>query len=224
MSSERLFTAPFVLCGLANLLQGTAFNLYLHFPGFLKGLGAGEVTIGWIAGLTAVAAIVVRPAVGRSLDTRGRRRIILLGNGLNVGVLGLYLTVTSIGPWILMIRVVHGVAEALLFTALFTYAADHVPEKRMTQGLAVFGISGMLPISLGGLIGDLLLARAGYDLLFIASLGLAVLALLASLPLRDEPRARETPEAVLLGLLVGFVALSMFLPLFDVMGGQPGGG
>jgi MFS family permease len=191
---QRLFSRPFVLCAIANLLQGIAFNLFLHFPGFLKDLGAAEVEIGLISALTAVASILVRPSVGRFMDTRGRRGIILMGNALNVTVIGLYLTVTSIGPWVYAIRVFHGLAEAMLFTSLFTYAADHVPEDRITQGLALFGISGMLPISLGGLIGDFVLARASYDALFLCSGGFGVAALLLALPLYDAPRVVAPEE------------------------------
>jgi MFS family permease len=194
MSEERLFTRPFVLCSVANLAQGLAFNLFLHFPGFLKQLGAGEVQIGFIFGLTAVASILARPPIGRSMDSRGRRPVILLGNALNVIVCCLYLTVGAVGPWVYAIRIAHGLAEAMLFTALFTYAADFVPAARRTQGLALFGVSGMLPISFGGVLGDVILARAAYDALFWTASGFAVLALALSLPLREAPRGASRDE------------------------------
>ena len=60
-------------------------------------------------------------------------------------------------------RVLHGVAEALLFSALFAYAADRVPAARRTEGLALFGVSGMLPISIGGWLGDWLLPLHGFS-------------------------------------------------------------
>jgi MFS family permease len=194
MSGQRLFSAAFVLVFLSNLFQGIAFNLFLHLPGFLKELGADEAEIGWIFGLTAVVSIAVRPQVGRIMDTRGRRVVILAGNLLNVMVIGLYLGLHQIGPAVYGVRILHGLAEALLFTSLFTYAADQVPPARLTQGLAVFGVSGMLPISLGGVLGDAILARAGYDQLFLASLGFSVLALLLALPLRDQPRTASAEE------------------------------
>ena len=188
----RLFTAPFVLCWVANLAQGIAFSLFIHFPGFLKGMGATETVIGAMTGVTALVAIAARPRVGTLMDTRGRRGVILFGNALNVVVLFLYGTVSEIGPWIVVVRVFHGLSEALLFTALFTFAADHVPERRLTEGLALFGVSGMLPISMGGVLGDWILVHWDYSLLFRVSFGFAVAALLLSLPLRDVPnRATE---------------------------------
>ena len=174
MADERLLNRPLVLCSIASLAHGISFNLFLHLPGFLNELGASDVQIGFIFGITGASAILARPPIGRAMDTRGRRGVILVGNALNIVVCALFLTVDSIGPWIYAIRVLHGIAEAMLFTALFTYAADWVPASRRTQGLALFGVSGMLSMSLGGLIGDLLLARFDYEAVFVAALVCAV--------------------------------------------------
>ena len=168
------------------MAQGMAFTMFLHFPGFLKGLGAGEVEIGLIVGLTAVASIAVRPSVGRAMDQRGRRPVILFGNIVNVAVLALYLTVGELGAWLYAVRITHGFAEALLFTALFTYGADQVPATRRTEGIALFGISGILPIALGGVLGDIILARWDFDVFFLVVLGFGILALLLSLPLPES--------------------------------------
>lgn len=184
--NDRLLTRPFVLAWLANLAQGMAFTMFLHFPGFLQGLGADKVEIGLIVGLTAFASIAVRPSVGRAMDQRGRRPVILFGNIVNVAVLALYLTVGQLDVWLYAVRITHGFAEALLFTALFTYGADQVPASRRTEGIALFGISGMLPIALGGVLGDLVLARWDFDAFFTVVLGFGILSLLLSLPLPES--------------------------------------
>lgn len=189
MRRDPLLTPAFLLCALANFLQSLSFNLYLHLPGFLHQLGAGEVQIGLLTGATAAAAIAVRPPLGRAIDRGGRRPLVLAALAVNFVVCLLYLTVDSLGPWIYAVRVAHGFAEATLFTALFVMAADLVPASRRTEGLALYSASGMLPISLGGLLGDAILARASYDALFVASALAVVAALLCSLPLRDVPRA-----------------------------------
>ncbi len=199
-----MLTAPFVLVSVANFAQAVAFSLFLHFPGYLDGLGASEVQIGFIFGLASVAAIGVRPPIGRAMDLRGRRGVILLGGVLNVLVCGLYLGISEIGPALYLNRVAHGLAEAMLFTAMFTYAADCVPARRRTEGLALFGVSGMLPISLGGVLGDWILTRADYSVLFVSAAGLALFSLVLSLPLRDRPRPApqgdEAPRGFLAAL------------------------
>lgn len=184
--SRALFTPRFVLAWFVSMFGGLAFFLFVHFPGYLEDLGAGEFEIGLIVGITAFAAIVVRPQIGKEMDRRGRRPVILAGGTLNVVVLFLYLSVTSLGPWIYFVRVLHGLAEAMLFASVFTYAADIVPPENRTQGLALFGISGMLPIALGGLVGDFVLERWDFQALFITSAALAVIALALSLPLAES--------------------------------------
>ena len=188
MPDDRLLTRPVLLCAAANFLQALCFNLYLHLPGFLHGLGADEVTIGLLSGLTAVAAIAARPPVGRAMDARGRRGVILVGGVLNTVVCALYVGVHSIGPALVFVRIFHGLAEAMLFSALFVLAADYIPASRRTEGIALYGVSGILPISLGGLLGDAILARGSYPVLFATSAAFAALSLLVSLPLRDRPR------------------------------------
>jgi MFS family permease len=192
---ERLLTAPFLLSAAANFLQSLAFNLYLHLPGYLKELGAGEVQIGLLFSVTAATAIAARPTVGRVMDAEGRRVVIFAGGILNVVVCALYLTIHSLGPWLYVVRIGHGIAEAMLFAALFTQAADIVPPSRRTEGIALFGVSGLLPVSLGGLLGDLILSRAGYARLFQVSIAFAAAALVLSLPLRDHRPARDTAAA-----------------------------
>jgi MFS family permease len=192
---EPLLTRAFLLCALANFAQSLSFNLYLHLPGFLHQLGAGEVLIGVLSGTTAAAAIAVRPPLGRAIDRGGRRRLVLAAEALNVVVCLLYLSVSSLGPWVFVVRVVHGFAEATLFTVLFVMAADLVPASRRTEGLALYSASGMLPISLGGLLGDAILAHGPYAALFVASALAAAASLLLSLPLRDAPRPPASATA-----------------------------
>jgi len=192
---DKLLSRPFVLASLATFTHGMAFALFIHFPGFLEDLGATEIVIGLIVGFAAVASIIVRPLVGRLMDQRGRRPLILFGNSLNVVALLLYLTVEQIDGWVYAIRIVHGLSEAILFTVLFTFAADWVPENKRTQGLALFGVSGMLPIALAGVLGDVVLNRWDFDVFFLVATGFALSSLLLSIPLRDAPHLAEQPPA-----------------------------
>ncbi|MEI8257100.1 MAG: MFS transporter [Deltaproteobacteria bacterium] len=189
MPRDRLLSRPFVFVFLAHLLHNVAFNLFLHLPGLLRRLGADETRIGWVFATTALTAIAARPPMGSAMDRRGRRRVILAGGVLHVLACGLYLTVSDVGPWVYVVRMVHGVAEASLFAALFALAADIVPASRRIEGIALFGVSGMLPVSIGGVVGDYVLEHGGFPRLFVIATACAVGGLLLSLPLRDVPRA-----------------------------------
>ncbi len=185
MTEPRLLTRPLVLSFLANLAQGLSFFLFVHFPRFLEDLGASSFEIGILFAVTAVASVAVRPAIGRALDHRGRRTVILGGAALNTAVVLLYFPVTALGPYIYAVRILHGFAIATLFTGLFTYAADVIPAQRRVEGIALFGVSGLLPIALGGLIGDLVLQSGDFDHLFLTSLVFGVIALALAFPLSE---------------------------------------
>lgn len=190
---EKLLSRQFVLASLATMAHGMAFALFIHFPGFLEELGASEVVIGLIVGFAAVASIAVRPWVGQAMDRRGRRPLILAGNLLNIFGLLLYLLVSQIDGWVYAIRIIHGLSEAVLFTVLFTFAADWVPAQKRTQGLALFGVAGILPIALAGLLGDFILNRWDFDTFFLTAAGFAIASLLFSLFLHDAPHTAEQP-------------------------------
>jgi predicted MFS family arabinose efflux permease len=121
----------------------------------------------------------------------------LWGGALHALATSLYLAVDQLGPLLYGVRVLHGFAEALLFSALFAYAADRVPAGRRTEGLALFGVSGMLPISIGGWIGDGLLPAHGFGALFALATLLALLSFVLSFLMPEARRAAASPGAAI---------------------------
>jgi MFS family permease len=193
---SSLATRPFVLGFIANFAHSLAFHSYVHFAGRLEQLGADELTTGIVLATMAVSAIASRPWVGRVMDAHGRRIVVLVGSVLNVIASACYLTVDAITPWLYAIRLLHGVAEAMLFSVLFTIAADVVPRAQRTRGIALFGISGMIPLSVAGWLGDELLRVADYDALFLFATAAAIVGLAAGLFLPDSrPPADELDVA-----------------------------
>jgi MFS family permease len=188
-----LWTAPFLLAFLAGFLNSLGLHLYVHLPGHLSLLGADEFRIGVIMATMAAAGLAARPFVGRTIDTRGRRAVVVGGALLNVVATALYLVYDSVGPLIYFIRVLHGLAEGALFSVMFTMAADLVPTERRTEGMAVFGVSGVAPLGLGPFIGDLVLRDGDYTRLYVTGLVLALASLAFVLPLPEtRPRASAT--------------------------------
>lgn len=188
-----LLTPTFALLATSHFLHALAFHLFLHLPGFFSGLGAGELLIGVVYGVASAVAIVARPAIGRVMDLRGRLPIVWLGGVLGIAASAAYLLVDRVGPLVFVVRAVHGLSEAMLFASLFAFAADIVPAARRIEGIGLFGVSGMLPMALGGALGDVLLARFGYRGLFVFAAGASLIATLLSIPLVEPPRASGAP-------------------------------
>lgn len=153
---------PFLLNYLAGFVAAIAFHGYVHLPGLLRQLGADEATIGFIVGFYPITATLLRPWVGDALDAHGRRVVMLVGTIVTALATLSYLTVTTLGPWLLVIRLLHGAAGAIVFPALFTIAADLSPDARRAQGIAIFGTAGLIAYGVGGILGDELIHLGGY--------------------------------------------------------------
>ena len=82
--------------------------------------------------------------------------------------------------------VVHG--------TVYAYAADLIPVERRTEGLAIFGISGLVAIGLGAQMGEVILAYTTHRGLFLCALVLAALGLMLCVPLRDTPPIDSEPR------------------------------
>jgi predicted MFS family arabinose efflux permease len=96
--------------------------------------------------------------------------VLLVGGATHVLATMLYmgLDVLADPSWLAIVgvRVVHGVAQAAMFSVLFTYAADIVPAERRAEGIALYGISGMIPMAVGVLIGDWVIVDGDYTHVF----------------------------------------------------------
>lgn len=195
MSREALYSARFLHCTAANFAQMVSFSMFLHLPGFLQAMGARAWLIGVLISLTALSAVGFGPLIGRVMDRRGRRPVLIWGNCLNCCAVALYLGVGAIHLWLWGLQLLHGLAEAMLYAAFFTSAADILPTSRRTQGLALFGASSMLAIAAGGYLGDLAIVVGGYQAVFAAALLAALAALALSWTLAESrPAADAAPQ------------------------------
>ncbi|MDP9495856.1 MAG: MFS transporter [Actinomycetota bacterium] len=158
----------------AALLQEVSFVLLVHVPGYFEGLGATESRIGILYAAAAVLGLMARPALGRVLDLTHRRTVLLVTGLFNAAVI-LALATTSVWGLLLWgLFLAQRVLQIALFTTMLTYAADSLPIEHRTQGLALFGLSGLLPIAVGGVAGDVVIDAFGFGALFVVSAAASV--------------------------------------------------
>jgi len=174
---EALFTRRFWLaCGM-HFSGAMALSLYILFPLFIRSLGGSEFSIGLYAGVTGAAAVAARVPLGFLLDNYGRRRVLALAGLLHVAAWVAFLTVVTLGAHLGLLVVAYGVASGSLFASYFTYASDIVPVSRRSEGIAMFGIWGMLPNGLGPWLGEILIGREGFPIYFATAAGFALVSL-----------------------------------------------
>ena len=195
---------------------------YVHGP-----LDGGNIAVGIVVGCYAVTGLMLRPLAGRFADRRGRKPAVLFGSIL-VALAGfLYLLPLGIAG-LVGARLVLGAGEGTVFTAGSAWIVDLAPEDRRGRVIGLYGLAVWSGLSVGPLIGELLLHASGYTAVWLfagaAPLVGAAIALRIPDPYRPHPSletehqpliAREAvrPGAALALGSIGYACVAAFVVL-----------
>jgi predicted MFS family arabinose efflux permease len=151
----RLFNKHFGLLVLCHFLQALGWSSMLLLPKYFQQLGENSESIGILMASASLGGLLVRPLIGWALDCYGKRLVLTLGSVcLAAGMWTLSVHAPTYGP-LLAGRILVGIGAGTLFTGYFAFVAVHIPSARRTEGLALFGISGILPMALNALTGEI---------------------------------------------------------------------
>ncbi|MCX9012124.1 MAG: MFS transporter [Candidatus Methanoperedens sp.] len=225
--NEKLFTKNFVLTSLSTFTIFTSFYfLLVTLPIYVLQLGGSESEVGLIIGVFTISAVLLRPLMGREVDRRGRKNILVAGTLVFLMSMLLYNYTTSVFS-LLLLRVFHGIGWGAATTAASTLIADIAPPGRRGEAMGVFGISSNVAMAIGPTLSFLLLYASGipdFPRLFTIGAAIALVSLLLVLPISEAVVARPktslfSREALLPSVLMFTVSLTYgsivsFLSLF----------
>ena len=193
-----LYTPAFAALFTANLALVASFSAFFLFPLFITTHGGGQRDIGIIMGIFALTSALCRPWIAEMIDRLGRKRSYTLGCLIMTLLPLLHLGLS--GPLeryylpLLLLRMIHGVGLAICFTAVFTFIVDLIPVNRLNEGIGMFGTSGLIGLAVGPALAEPILKTLGFPAFFLTAAGLAGMALLMQLPVRD-PHVRQPHSA-----------------------------
>lgn len=179
----------FAMCLSLVLVVATVAAINLALPDLAVDLGANTTQLTWIAdGYTVALAALVLPfgAIG---DRIGRRRVLLVGTlifGLAALAASFATTTTALIAW----RVVMGVGAAMIMPGTLATITGAFPPERRTRGIAIWSGFAAAGAILGLLAAGTLLEFWGWQAIFTASAGAAVIAGLTAALL--APETKET--------------------------------
>ncbi len=189
-----LLTKSFLLLVLGHFLQGLGWSSMLLLPLYLDRLQASRTEVGAIMAMASVGGLLSRPLVAWALDRVGRRPTLLVGTALmSVGMLLLAL-ITQVGPLVYGVRVLFGLGQGAVFTGYFTVAADVVPAERRAEGLALFGLSGLVPLAINAVIAFLPLGPGDLRWVYPAAATLVAASLFVVARLPEPAQATTLAE------------------------------
>lgn len=180
--NRSLLTAmlPALLCmAMVFLITGASLAtlpLYIHTK-----LGYGTNVVGFVAGAQFIVAVVSRIWAGRMADCRGPKAAMLAGLAMTLaaGVFYFASSLMMIRPAaalasLLVARVLLGSAESFIITAGQSWGLALAGRDRAAEVIGWAGIALFVSLSLGGPLGSVLYAWAGWQ-------GVAVFTLLIPL-------------------------------------------
>ncbi len=179
---DKLYTKDFLLHCFSYLIMAVSFYFLLPtLPTFVTDvLNEDKGKVGYIIGIYALSALLVRPFSGYVFDKYGRRKLFLISMACYALVMAAYGLVASF-MFLLFLRLVNGGFWGMVTTGGGTITSDIVPESRRGEGIGIFGLSMTLSMAIGPLIGLQILELTGsYTVLFVTSGVLCTLAVILS--------------------------------------------
>jgi MFS family permease len=163
-------------------------------PAYLDKIGINQQQIGLIIGSFAIGLLATRSVIGRLVDQRGRKFVLIIGTlVLAIAPLG-YLTATAV-PLLMAIRVFHGVSIAAFTTAHSTLVVDLAPPKQRGEIIGLMSLANPLGIAIGPAIGGYLQVSGRYSEIFWISIMFGTISAIFACQLREARIQIEPPAS-----------------------------
>jgi MFS family permease len=223
--NEKLFTKNFILTSLSTFTLFTSFYfLLITLPFYIQKLGGSESEIGYIIGVFTISAVFLRPFIGREVDKRGRKKLLVAGMVVFLLSMMLYNYTTDVTS-LLLLRIFHGIGWGAATTAASTLIADIAPSSRRGEAMGIFGMASNVAMAIGPVLSIILLKAYDFQVLFIVCSAIALLSLLLVLPISEEIVIRPKtplfskealfPSALMFTISLTYGSIVSFLPLFQ---------
>jgi len=162
-------------------------------PVYARTLGADGLMLGVIFSVFSLCRTLFTPVSGVFSDRWGRKYFMLAGLALYCLVSLAYIRAHTI-PLLILVRMLHGLAAALVIPVANAYVGDLAPRNREGTYTGLFLVSFLMGFALGPALGGILHDRFGIQWCFLTLGILAFLALLLTLvwiPNLPQPAMQE---------------------------------
>ena len=205
------------LVGVALFCSAAALDLTIvnvAVPTIQGDLGGSLADLQWVIGIFALAYAVVLVPSGRLADVLGPRRVWLLG--VNVYLVGVVISAVAPSTTVLIAaRGLAGIGAGIASPAAYALIAKAFDRKHRGRALGRISAIIMFAAALGPFLGGVIIATVDWRGIFILSVPLAAVALLAIVGLPREARRRRADvrlapvSTLLLAISVASLAFAM---------------
>ena len=183
----------------------------LTYPALVDAFNSESSDVIWVSICYWVTAVGLMHTLGWMGDVAGRKLIYILG----LIVLTIGIIFSSISPnllWIIISRVGQGIGAAMILSNLNAYITDIFPANERGKALGISGSIVGFGLTLGPILGGILLEIAGWRALFYSRIPLGIIAAVLSYLILPKDRVKSLSHFIdIKGVIVLFVCFSSIL-------------
>lgn len=141
---QSILTKRFICLNIIYFLIFSNLAIFFNYYNYLETLPIDSKWFGFLIGLDALIALILRPFVSLFFTERNAPIWILWGTVFVFFSLLGYTVAKSLIPMIL-IRGIHGISLVILSSALTAYTVSFIPPERSAQAFGIISVSFLLP-------------------------------------------------------------------------------
>jgi len=143
-STHPFFSKRFLFLNTIYFLIFSNLAIFFNYYNYLKTLDIDPQWFGFLVGLDALIALIIRPLISPFFTARDAPVTILWSAGLVFFCLLGYAFVNTLIPMII-VRCIHGVGVVIISSALTAYTVLFIPHDRSAQAFGIISVSFLLP-------------------------------------------------------------------------------
>jgi MFS family permease len=175
----ELWTKDFIIVSAVNFFLTLIFYLLIVIIGVyaVDEYDASTSQAGLVTGIFIVGSLLGRLLIGRFIESIGRRKTLIIGSILFLSLTLLYFVDLGIS-FLIITRLLHGMAGGMVGTATGTIVAQIIPAARKAEGIGYFSMSATLATAIGPFIGLYMTQHTDFQMIFTLSVALGVISLI----------------------------------------------
>ena len=179
--SRRLWTKDFVLillvCTIASYPNSILISL---LPVYVLDLGGTNTWTGMMMTGLTLLGMVTNAAVAPLIDRVGRKKLLVLGNGLYALNAAMFCFTEDLTA-LFVLRVLCGFTQGVFFPVPPIVAADNAPEDLMVDAMGLFGAASSIAFAVTPTIGLFLYETFGPQVMFLSGAAMGAVSFVLSL-------------------------------------------
>jgi len=191
---DTLWSLSFINACVANFMMSFSYYMLIAtLPFYLtERFHANKTITGIILSCYVISALAVRPFSGYMVDTFPRKKLYLLSFACFVALYFGYLLAAAL-IFLVTVRILHGIAWAVVTTSANTLSIDIMPSAKRGEGIGWYGLTINLSMAIGPIAGLFLYEHYAFKLIFYGTILSGILGLAAAVFIK-APKKAKTPH------------------------------